>query len=33
MDTFLLMGDPALRLPLAAASYPQQMYLPIVIKE
>ncbi len=33
IDTFLLMGDPALKLPLASASYSQQMYLPIVIKE
>ncbi|HHB90106.1 MAG TPA: hypothetical protein ENK60_02225 [Anaerolineae bacterium] len=33
IDTFLLMGDPALRMPLASAAYPQQMYLPIVIKE
>ena len=33
IDTFLLMGDPALQLPLAAATYPQQLYLPIIVKE
>ena len=33
IDTFLLMGDPALQLPLAEASSPQQLYLPIVVKE
>ena len=33
IDTFLLMGDPALKLPLASTPHYQQMYLPIVIKE
>ncbi len=32
IDTFLLMGDPALRLPLPEVP-PQQTYLPIVLKE
>jgi hypothetical protein len=33
IDTFLLMGDPALSLPVDATPPDQQIFLPVVVKE